>query len=249
MVKLIPIRFWQLPNSVHYAFFTEHFLPLLMEAGDPVLTALAQHIPLLNAELSNETTLMQWQQASEVTPQMAAADGRMDRSLTGIQVHLKAKRYSPDADTLAAVNRVELMLKQYGKVVRKPYETEVGNVKAILGRLQGDLAADVALLGLSELVSELQTHYEVFNTLFHVRSQQLVHKPTKSFPDTRKSIDGIYDQAMVTLEANAVTNPAPEFANFIARINPEIDYFNKHYRRKRRRSTAASESTPDAAAE
>jgi hypothetical protein len=164
---------------------------------------------------------------------MAKADGRVDHTLACVKAHTKAKLYSSDADTLAAANRIEMMLKQYGDVAHKSYEAEVGNVKAILGRLQGDLAPDVALTGMAELVSELQANFEAFNTLFHARSQQQTQKPAESFPDTRKSTDGLYGQMATVLEANAISNAAPEFAAFIARLNPEIDYFNKHYRRKR----------------
>jgi hypothetical protein len=243
MVKLLSIRFWQLPNSVHYAFYTEHFLPLLMAAGDPVLMVLAQLLQLLNAVLAKETALMEWQRASEFTQQMADADHQVDHSLSGIKAQVKAKLYSTDAIMVAAAHRINMMLKRYGRVASKSYEAEVGDVKAILGRLQGDLAADVAAVGLTEQVSELQACFEAFNALFHTRSQQQMLKPDESFHDVRQNADGISHQIAAVIDANALINTAPEFAALIAKLNPEIEYFNTHYRKSKHNLAAAK---PDA---
>jgi hypothetical protein len=231
MKKLVLIHFWSLPNAAHFAFYSERFIPAITTSGDAVLAMLKPLLPELEAAFAKASALMEWQRRSEFTELVFEADGRVDHQLSAMGAQVNVNRYSDDPDTLTAANRISLMLKNYGNVARKPYEAEVGDVRAILSRLNGDLAPDVATIGIAATVAKLQAAFAEFNALFDARNTQAMQKPDTTFREVWRDLDGSYHLITAQLEANALVGTSPDFAALIAKLNPEIEYLNTAFHR------------------
>jgi hypothetical protein len=176
---------------------------------------------------------MEWQRRSAYTKLVAEADYVLDHALSALSALVNASLYSDDSGTLAAANRISMMLKNYGNVARKAYEAEVGNVKAILARLHGDLAPDVETIGATAQLEKLQAAFNDFNAVFDARNVQTMQKPAETFGEVRHEIDGYYHQIIAVVEANALVDASPEFAALIAKFNPEIQYLNTHFHKSK----------------
>jgi hypothetical protein len=229
MTKFSALHFHSLPNAAHYSFFKERFSPALSAAGADVKTAFAALMPSFSDWLAKESALIEWQRASEYTQQIADADHDVDFDLAGMKAQVHAALYSIHPDIVAAAHRIDLMMKNYGDLMHKPYETEVGDVEAIIARLRGDLASDVTKVNIAGWVDKLQSDFATFNALFNARNAQRVKKPASSFREVRQGLEGVYHQMTAIADSSALLGLSTQFATFINGINPEIEYLNARY--------------------
>ncbi|MDR1676150.1 MAG: DUF6261 family protein [Tannerella sp.] len=234
MEKFNVILFSYLPNAAHFNYCSRVNEELLV-AGSAVINALGELPAEYRVWLAKETGLMEWVKKSDLTEQIVEADHRVDRALVAINAQVHALEFNPDVLVSAAALRVGIMLKNYGKVYRKPYEEEEGDVRAILLQFAGAYAADMALLpGIPEWVTELQGALTEFQQLLVQRDAHSLQKPKEGFRFVRRSIEGVYHQIVTLVDAGAALNTSPDFAAFIDRLNPEIARLNAEFHRVRR---------------
>jgi hypothetical protein len=240
MKKFLVLYLSKLPFAAHSAFFGKRFIPALTSAPAPVQEVIGPLMPALNAAFAKEKTLGEWQRRSEYTGKIAEADHQVDTALDIIGAVVHVALHSDDADTVDAASRIDLMLKNYGNVARKPYETEVGDVANILGRFGGDLAPDVAKIGATLQVAKLGEAFDKFNALFDARNAQNVGKPSYTFGEVEKEMSGAYHQITSLVEINASLGASPAFAALIDELNPEIKYLNDQYYHKSHKDLSAA---------
>ncbi|MHB9295545.1 hypothetical protein PilKf_01291 [Pillotina sp. SPG140] len=242
MKKLVSIRFVRLPNAAHYDFCCKVSRELAA-AGGEVKTALATLTPPFNGWLSKEDDLMRWIRKSDLTAKIADADYTLDRCLTAVSTYVESMQYSTDLDSVAAADRVQIMLKNYGIVRRKPYNEQAGDVKAILENLHGSYAADVNKLALGDRCSELENAYNEFVALLEERDAAQLEKPSEGFSVVRRGIEDIYHDIITIVNAGAALGTSDEYGAFIDSLNPEIERLNREFHHAKH-DIAAAEPAP-----
>jgi hypothetical protein len=247
MKKFLALYFNWLPNAAHYNYF-KHARTVFNSADTVVKTVLADLLPPLNDWQEKEELLMEWVRKSELTAKIAEADQRLDHALVGLSSQVRALEYSADTDIAAAAHRTYLMLKSYGRVTKKTYEAQSGDVQAILLQFDGGYAEDATTLGLADWIAAVQGAFTEFQDLLSQRDAKSIEKPAEGFPVVRRGLEDVYHQIVTVVDANVVTGTPVTQAAFISVIdllNPEIERLNAEYHRARRNiATAEPEPIP-----
>jgi hypothetical protein len=234
MKQLHPLYLWLLPMAAHFAYFST-VSESLSKAGAAVQAALAPLTPELALWLAKEEALMQWMRKSALTEKIAGADRQIDRALVSINAVVEAARYAQDPGIKNAANSVYIMLRNYGRVSRKPYDEQAGDLRLLLAQFGDQYSAAATLIGLTPEVARLQAAFDLFETLFHQRGAERVRKPAYTFRDVRKGIERVYHLMTPRINAGSLLDVSPDFGAFIDRLNPDIDRLNAEFKRHRHR--------------
>jgi hypothetical protein len=230
--KFIAIRFRNLPNAAHFDY-NRKVSRELAGAGYEVQTALTEQIPAFNIWLDKEDAQMRWVRKSALTDKVADSDHNVDYSLAAISAQIRNALYSSDPLVVDAAHRLQIMLKKYGNVARKPYNEEAGDVQAIIEQLTGDYSADAALVGLAERISELQAAEIEFVALLEQRDTDRLQKPDETFKAVRHGIESVYHEIVTIVDSGAALNLSPAYGAFIDTLNPEIERLNNQFHHAR----------------
>jgi hypothetical protein len=187
-----------------------------------------------DAWLAKEEAVIQWIRKSVLTEQIAEAARQIDRLLTGINAIVMASLHSSSAVITDAAHKVRIMLKQYGRISRKSYDEEAGDVRAVLELFNGTYAAEVTTLELTVRVSELSSAFDRFEDLLRRRETERSAKPSCTAREVRKGIEGVYRRMAEIVNANSVADTSPDFAAFIDVLNPDIERLNAEFAKMRR---------------
>jgi hypothetical protein len=230
MIKFTALAFKTLPNEAHYSFF-ERATREVSQAGYSVISTLGQLVPDLNDWFNKETACVEWYRKSALTAAIADADHQLDNALVGFAAQVNGARYNSVPEEATAAERLHIMLRSYGNVIRKPYLQEVGAVEAILVHLNGDLALDVQTVRLTQWIPEIQSALTTFVSLMQQREAQSLNKPEQGFPEVRRGIEDVWHSIVTLVDSGAALNTSVEFADLINKLNPEIEYLNKEFHR------------------
>jgi hypothetical protein len=231
-IKFTPLKFRSLPNEAHYRFF-DRAVKEIDSAGAAVKTSLGPLVGELKEWFAKETALVAWYGKSPLTDRIAEAKKYLDRILVGLFVQVRSLQYSTEQDVAAAADRLNIMLRSYGRVIRKPYMQEAGAVQSILAHLNGDLAGDVRTAGVERQVADAGNALTGFVALMEAREAQSLKKPQQSFRRVQHDIEKVWHQIVKLVNSGAALNVSPDFETLINALNPEIEYLNSefHYTR------------------
>jgi hypothetical protein len=225
--------FRNLPNGAHYDYCV--YASSKFAAAPSILKPLiSAPVAEFNTWLAKETALMEWVRKSALTKQIAEADNRLDHDLVALNAQTHALEYSHTPAIAEAATRVYIMLMSYGKVYDKSYDNQAGDVRAILEQLAGAYAADVTALGLTPLVTELQSAFTEFRNLLAQRSTDELKKPTETFPAVRRGIEEAYHQVVFTVNGLMIVGPKVEAEALINSLNGEIERLNAEFHRAKK---------------
>jgi hypothetical protein len=226
-MKILTIRFSYLRNEAHYQFLL--LLKKLFETFSSVASIvnalLQQFYPLLTLE----GTLVDAVRSSEYTRQLAVADERLDRALSGLNMAINAALHHPDPNAVRAAERLEERMKAFrGDIEKKAYEEEAAAVKILVADLQGSYASQVSTLGLGVWVTEIASAQAAFEQIFLLRNAERASLSQEKMKDVRRQIEAVYRQIKERIEAYTVMNGEGTTGAFIRRLNDEITYFREH---------------------
>jgi hypothetical protein len=241
MVKLKKMQFSQLPNAAHYQYCT-YFRDAVQASPDAFQEVLAGLMPDFNGWIGKYAAILEWTHKSDLTAQIVATDRRMDGDLVGLNATVAAALHSSSSGIQVAATRISNMLKQYGRVTKKAYETQLGDVQIILKNLRGTYATDVAAISAGTWVDNLGLSYSHFVVLCKQRNDQRAHKPADTAKDARRHLETGYHGITELIDAEATTG-ASLFEVFIESVNPEIERINTEYHHARK-DIAACQPAP-----
>jgi hypothetical protein len=232
MKKLVKILFRYMRLAVHYNYLDE-VRRRLTAAGEAVVAAVAPYMPDFALWLGREEDVAQWQYKSELTKDIEKTDKDIESLIVAIDGLVLAGRHSTGSAIKASGEKVYDKMKHYGRITRKPYTEQIGDLKFLLDDFTGALAHDVDNLGMGMQVQLLGVATNKFVTLLNQRGDERIDKPAYSSVETRRHLDEIYAQIEFTINANAATatsEDAAEFITFIEHLNPEIERVNAEVR-------------------
>jgi hypothetical protein len=179
--------------------------------------------------LAQEKEIIDVQKSSDYTQQIADADHRDDRLITGINDAVRAALHHYDPAIVAAAHSVWLRLKAFGEIQAKSYEEEAAAIDLLVEDLRSsEFATKVSQLGLTGWVNELATAVADFERLLKLRNIEQSGKPHERLREVRRQIEAVYRNMIAYINSAAMLNTTGTYTPFINRLNAQITYFNDH---------------------
>jgi hypothetical protein len=178
--------------------------------------------------LELERRLVDAAKKSPLTKKLANVDKRIDNAIAGMKAAIKSALYRPEQEIKDAAQILLTRLRDFGNIKSKSYEEESAAVQLLLDQLNGNLAPQVALIGLESWILELTEAEELFTLLFEQRNQELADRPKESLADIRIAIEIIYKKIIACIDADLIVNGDTVCGEFANQLNEQVKYFNEH---------------------
>jgi hypothetical protein len=227
MKKIITVLFNYLRGEAHYQYL--NLFNLLLIEFPVVKNLVAMFYGEFTDLLAQEKQIIDAQKSSDYTQQIADADHRDDRLITGIREMVNVALHHFDPVVVIAAQSLQLRLKAFGGIQAKSYEEEAAAINILTGDLQSaEYASKVELLGLTPWVNELVEAVADFEELLKQRNIEQALKPKQRLRDVRKQIETVYRNMINHISSAATLDTADTYTEFINRLNTRITYFNDH---------------------
>jgi hypothetical protein len=223
-----------LRNEEHFQFHTE-FKASVAKYGAKVLNieeAYTSHETLYGQEMD----ALQVIRKSATTEQLADADAERDDIFRGMSDALKSNHNHFNADKRTAAARVKVVFGQYGNVARKPYDEETASITKLIAEVKGSLVNDIATLGLSDWMAELDSRNKAFDTLMKSRYSEEAIKTDLQMKSVRVEIDAVYRSIIERLDALMLINGAATYEPFVRELNARVDRYNNIFAQRKGRN-------------
>jgi hypothetical protein len=227
MKKIVTIIFSYLRGEMHYQFM--NLFNLLLIEFSAVMRLVSVYYDEFVDLLAQEKKIVDAQKSSDYTQQIADADHRDDRLITGIRETVNAALHHFDPVIVAAAQSLWLRLKTFGEIQAKSYEEEAAAINILVEDLQSaEYASKVELLGLTPWINELAEAVADFEELLKQRIIEQSDKPKQRLRNIRKQIETVYRNMIDHINSAATLDTTDTYTEFINRLNTQINYFNDH---------------------
>jgi hypothetical protein len=240
MKKIKTILFSRLRNEAHYEFLW--IFSQLVDEYSAVKTSLATLYEEFLVLLATEKKLLDAARASALTKQIAAADRRVDRAISGMKAVVNAARHSLDPVVAEAAHALYVRLREFGNIRAKAYEEESAAVQVLLVDLKGIFTPQVTLVGLQTWVTELTYAESEFTALYLQRGGEIAGRPQGRMPDARRATEASYRGMITFIEASDLINSRGNYDAFIAQLEEQVTYFNAHNHRHAPKDISVADS-------
>lgn len=230
MNKLKTINFRSMPIGAH-SNFIGITIAKLNNAGNDVKEAVRDLLFELTRLHVIELAVLDWEHKSDLTAKIAAANRRLDKTLSDFAAQVEAARRNYQPAVAEAAESLHNMLHRYGKIVDKAYVDEIEDVRAILRHLNGDHAARVQATGLEGWIPLITAACDELFSLIEQRNAEMKAKPEMNSTQVREAINRVYREIVEIINGGEAMQFSIHFTDFIEDFNPEIEYFNKQFNR------------------
>jgi hypothetical protein len=243
MEKIRAIYFNSLRNEAHFEFLTR--FKGLLDATPPVKDLVITYLPAFEERLTKEGELLNAMRKSDFTAQIADADQRVDRCLTGMNAAITSALHHFDPNVVEAAQSLYNRFHAFGEIAAKSYEEETAAVTLLISDLNGpEYFPKAVLVGLPPWLTELTAAEAAFEQLFAQRLKETADKPQGRLTDARRDVEVIYRPMTETINAATYMSVTPPATGaFIAELNAIITYFNDHTHRRARKDLGEGDHT------
>ena len=228
-MKIHKLDTHSLRNDAHFQFHTE-FRDLVVQHNPETLKIKPQfdsYLPLYNRVDDALKKIVK----SEFTAKIHEADKARDEIYLGIvETNTAALRHF-NPNVRQAADRLKILFDTYGNVVNKPLNEETSAIYNILQELKGKYTADVASVGITQWVTELENRNKAFETLVKERFDETAARTTDIvMKQARAQLDEVYKTIVERINALAVVEGVATYEAFIKTLNAVIaKYAVKHH--------------------
>ncbi len=244
-MKIQSLSTHNMRNDAHFQFHTE-FRDLVVQHNPLTLKVKPQfdgYLPLYNREDEALKKIVK----SEFTAKIHEADKARDEIYLGMAETVTATLRHFNPNVRQAAERLKILFDTYGNVANKPLNEETSAIYNILQELKGKYTADVASVGLTQWVAELETRNQTFEGLVKERFDETAARTTDIvMKQARAQLDEVYKTIVERVNALAIVEGVAAYEAFIKTMNAVIaKYAVKHHHHKHNHQTPAEE-TPNA---
>lgn len=224
MKQIKSIDLTRLANGAHFLFITD--ITECAEADEKLKTKAPNEIAALKKALKAEDDALKQSQKSLLSDDIKAADQRRDALYRTLKKAIDASADFPVEATAKAGMRLRQLLKDYNINPQMQLDRETGMLINLITDLTGKFAADVTLLGLTALLTELTTVNQQLRAATKQRANDRMFKIIGQLKLARAASDQAYHTLVVKANALAVIEGEADYESFIAYVNEEV----KHYK-------------------
>jgi len=223
------VEFINLPrqsNESHYEF--GHKTSIKAQEYPAVALLWADILPKYNAALDVEFSLLDFQRKSQFTKPMKETDIRRDNNVGSIRSIAKAFLTSSDPAKAEAARLIIERLDEFKGISSKAFEKETAAIQVLVNDMRVKFKNETPLLGLTDLVNELETNNNAFEALFDQRNTELANREGEKMIDSRGVSDGHYYNMIDVLNGDITVNGDVNYHSFVLSMNEQIKYYKEH---------------------
>lgn len=237
-MKVNAIRLLSLQNSEHFLFISE--VLHIAESNNPPAIDMEAAYEELKQALTDEDTAYKMVRKSAITKDLNKADAECDAMLRGFRSQVTAQLKHFNSTISSAAYRVVILLDTYGNLAAQSYEKQTADTLNLLQELKGKYVDDIAALGLSEWVAEIERLLKHFDTLIKNRYAESAEKAEVSKLRTaRDASDIAYKALRERLNAAIIFNGETKYSKIVTELNIVVKRYNDIL--ARRKGTAAAQ--------
>lgn len=219
-MKILTFALSRLHNDEHFQFqMSFKNLVLTFSLLAMKLGGLFSNFQLL---LDNEAIALDKVLKSTLTKQMEIADNLRDETFRGFSDAVKSAHNHFRIEVRQAAERLQVLLDRYGNLAAKSDEGETGSLIALINDLNTTYAADVAIVGLNEWVTELNANNLAFDNLKNNRYTEQTKRTQLVMKQERAKVDAVYNQMVDLINAYILVEGETPYADFVNELNQRI---------------------------
>lgn len=243
-MKIIDFSLSRLRNEEHFQFQTSlKDLVVLTTPSTLKIDALFATFLMLYDDESKALDVIQ---KSAISDNLVDADVLRDETFRGMSDAVKSSLKHFRTEVRSAAQRLQIVFDNYGNIAIKSYDAETAAITSLINDLQGIYAADAAVVGITEWVTELKANNTAFDDLKNNRYSEEANKTQLRMKQVRTSIDAVYYQILERINALIVVEGEANYTVFVNEINKRIDGYNKTLAIRKGKAKKADDNTTPA---
>lgn len=236
MKKTVEIRkpgMKKLDNSLHSQFHSSAY-GLVRDADVTKLGIPAELMTEWDGNNALETDITKVSQASAQTRLMKNKNKERNHLVTYIMGSIRNAQFLPNEDIVEAAMRLSAVVRPYVGVQNEAYDRATANINGMLADLKkAGNAADVTKLGLTPILTQLDTANKDFDKFFTKRMTDSTEAKLPPASKVRLESDAIYDRVILMLQWNFLFGATPIDPEAIATLAENLcrlaDRIDKSY--------------------
>ncbi|MDP4271695.1 MAG: DUF6261 family protein [Bacteroidota bacterium] len=236
-----------LQNEEHYKFQCD--FDGLVQLYTPATLRIEAAYNLYKPVFEGEGEALNLVRKSSYTQSLSDADGVRDTTVDGLEDAIKSglKHFNPAVRE--AANRLKILLDSHGDIVRKSYDKETADITKLISELRGNYAADVATLGITDWVNELERNNNNFVEVQNSRYDEQGNKTRLRMKSVRKEVDAAYNTIIKRINSMILLKDDLgidfDFGPFVSKLNQRIDNYVNNMARRSGRNQTSDEPSED----
>ncbi len=213
----------RLNNEEHCQFHTE-FEELVTGYTPETLNVTedyAAYLPVLSTEKEVLNILV----TSAFTNEKEDADRYRDSIARGITNLVKSATKHFNPEVRKAASRIQIVLDEYGNIMKRSYVEETAAVSSLTSRLESDYADDVALVGLAPWITELKAANQGFQDVEKQQNDEEIAKGIWRMKEIRVEVDAAYRKLVDRINASIIINGEELYVDFVNEVNQRIENY------------------------
>lgn len=232
-MKIMGLNVKRQRNDAHFQFSKE-FHNLAVEEGTEKLKIQPQ-IEEFGRLLNREDEALKVINKSEFTGKIQEADRARDEILVGMTDIVEASQKHFNIAMRDSAGRLKIVFGTYKNIDKKPLNEQTSAVYNFLQELKGKYEPDVAALGLTGWVNELEQRNNAFSALMKERFDESAAKTDIVLREARNAVDKQYRIIEERINALIVVEGVENYESFVRRLNAIIDKYAKALARQGKR--------------
>jgi hypothetical protein len=221
-MKIESINYRLLRNEEHLQFHTG--FKELVELNNPGELNIEEVFAAFLPHYAHESEAIDQIRKSEVTHELTDADNMRDNTCYGMtEVFKAATRHFQPAIRQAASN-LAVIFDHFSDLTKKSYDEETTAIVKFIEELNAK-AADVATVGLTDWVAELQANNTAFVNLTKTRYTEESGKTQLKMRQVRGEVDSAYRTVVNRINALIIVNGESSYSAFVTELNKRIEHF------------------------
>lgn len=201
-----------------------------IDTATPAALHIADKMEAYEAAIATLDSIVNRQRAFVSTKVLADADRVRDNAVSVIIGTARLFRKSPVAEQSAAAELLYPQFSAYKDITRHEYSKQTAEVRGLLAVLaQTENKAAAATLGLTEVVTALQTANATFEESTTARTAEISSRMAQSdisSGDALDAVNDLYKSIVQVVNAYAVVQPTDAINTFIDNVNGTVEYYS-----------------------
>lgn len=201
-----------------------------IDTATPAALHIDDRVDAYEAAIAALDSVVNRQRAYVSTKLLADADKVRDNAVSVIIGTARLFRKSPVAEQSAAAELLYTQFSAYKDITRHEYSKQTAEVRGLLSVLaQTENAAAAATLGLTEVVTALQTANATFEESTSARTAEISGRMAQSdlsSDDAVSAVNELYKAIVQVVNAYAIVQPTDAINNFIDSVNGTVEYYS-----------------------
>ena len=242
MKEIYDINIQRMNNGAHFTFVSN--ILARAEADTTVKGKASELVSNFKAAVAAEDEALKISQKSLLTDEIAKADSDRDALYAGYKKAVEGFLAMPIADMAQAAKVLAQHIKDYKINTAGQLDKETGLLVNFVSDLEDKYAAQVAKLGLTAFVTNLNEANERVRTLTLQRTNEKIGITVGALKAARTASDDAYRALVKMVNALALVYGEKDYTAFIDYANTEIT----HYKREVLNQKASAPSTSGSSA-